>query len=308
MCERRRPRRLRAGDTVAVVAPAGPVPADLLESGLEHLRSWGLRVVIGKHVSDRHNHLDYLAGADADRARDLQEAWCDPGIDGILCARGGYGSMRMLDHLDWSAMASAPPKVFVGSSDVTALHDAMSTHLGLVTLFGPMIATDAFVADPSARDHLWRSLFEPESAMILTRSTTDTLIRGRGRGVTYGGNLSLLAGTLGAPDAPAPPEHGIALLEDVTEEPYRLDRFVTQLLRAGWFDRAHGIALGSWTECGPDETLRSTMSNLLGGLGVPVVWDLGFGHCPGQRTVPLGVAAELDTGASRLSVLRPALL
>lgn len=307
MRERRRPPRLRAGDTVAVVSPAGPVPAEMLEAGLEHLRSWGLRVVVGKHVLDRHGRLDYLAGTDADRAADLQAAWCDPGVSGVLCARGGYGSMRMLEHLDWTAMAAAAPKTFVGSSDITALHDALATQLGLVTLFGPMIATKAFVEDGAAREHLRRSLFTPEAVTILTRPTAGTLLPGRARGITYGGNLSILAAALGAPDAPTPPERGIALLEDITEKPYRLDGYVTQLLRAGWFDRASGIALGSWTECGPLDQVRTTMLDLLGGLGIPVVWELGFGHCSGQRTVPLGVAAELDANAHRLSILQPAL-
>ena len=292
---------------MAVIAPAGPVPTDLLDAGLEHLRSWGLRVVVGKHVRERHSRLDYLAGADVDRAFDLREAWCDPDIDGVLCARGGYGSMRMLDHLDWAEMTAVPPKVFAGSSDVTALHGAMATYLGVVGLFGPMIGTKAFVADQSAREHLRQSLFDPESVTALTGPNTGTLVPGRTRGVTYGGNLSIIAGSLGAPDAPAPPERGIALLEDITEQPYQLDRFVTQLLRAGWFDHACGIALGSWTECGPVEDVRKTMLDLLGGLDVPIVWELGFGHCPSQRTVPLGVAAELDADERRLSILQPAL-
>ncbi|MER5392137.1 LD-carboxypeptidase [Saccharopolyspora sp. NPDC002686] len=308
MRELRRPPRLRAGDAVAVVAPAGPVPEELLESGLAHLRAWGLEPRVGKHVLDRHPRLPHLAGNDADRAADLQDAWCDPDVTAVFCARGGYGSMRVLDHLDWTAMTAAGPKVFTGSSDITALHDAVATQLGLVTVFGPMVATQAFAEDPAAREHLRRTLFQPESVTILTRSTADALVRGRARGTTYGGNLSIVAGSLGAPDAPTPPERGIAMLEDITEKPYQLDRFVTQLLRAGWFDHAAGIALGSWTECGPLEEVRAVMSDLLGGLGVPILWELGFGHCVAQRTIPLGVAAELDTDAQRLSILQPALL
>ncbi|MDA3647609.1 LD-carboxypeptidase [Saccharopolyspora indica] len=308
MRELRRPPRLRSGDTVAVVAPAGPVPEELLDAGLAHLRAWGLQPRVGKHVRDRHPAVNYLAGTDADRAADLQEAWCDPEVAAVLCARGGYGSMRVLDHLDWAEMAAAGPKVFTGSSDITALHDAVATQLGLVTVFGPMVATKAFAEDAAAREHLRRTLFQPESVTILTRSTADALVRGRARGTTYGGNLSIVAASLGAPDAPTPPEHGIALLEDITESPYQLDRFVTQLLRAGWFDHAAGIALGSWTDCGPLEEVRAVMSDLLGGLGVPILWELGFGHCTAQRTIPLGVAAELDTDAQRLSILKPALL
>ncbi len=306
--ERQRAHRLRQGDTVAVVAPAGPVPGDLLDAGIEHLRSWGLRVEVGKHVRARHSRLPYLSAADADRAADLQRAWCDPQVSGVLCARGGYGSLRLLDRLDWAAMARVEPKVFVGSSDITALHEWMCTHLGLATVFGPMVGTEAFVRDDTAREHLRRTLFEPEKVTILTRPDAGTLASGRARGITYGGNLSVLAAVLGSSSAPTPPERGIALLEDVTEKPYRLDGYLTQLLRAGWFDQATGVALGSWSECGPPEEVHAVMRDLLGGLGIPVVWELGFGHCTGQRTVPLGVAAELDTDAQRLSILRPALL
>ncbi|RCW40434.1 muramoyltetrapeptide carboxypeptidase [Halopolyspora algeriensis] len=308
MCERRRPRRLRPGDTVAVVAPAGPVPDDLLDAGLAHLESWGLRVVVGKHVRRRHPRLGYLAATDADRAADLQQAWCDPAVAGVLCARGGYGSMRLLDRIDWPAMAAAGPKILAGSSDLTALHDAVARHLGLASVFGPMTATQAFVEDAPAREHLRRTLFEPESVTTLEQPAAETLLPGRARGVTYGGNLSLLAGMLGTPDAQAPPERGIALLEDVTEEPYRLDRFVTQLLRAGWFDRAGAIALGSWTDCGPPEQVRAVMLDLLGDLGIPILGELAFGHCAGQHTVPLGVAAELDADARQLTLLQPALV
>lgn len=305
--ERNRPPRLRPGDTVALVAPAGPVPADVLDAGLAHLRSWGLRVREGEHLRDRHPRLDYLAGADADRAADLQRAYCDPEVAAVLCARGGYGCTRVLDHLDWTVMSTAGPKALVGSSDATALHEAFAAHLGLVTAFAPMVATRAFVDDAPAREHLRRTLFEPGSTTTIARADAEELVPGRARGVTYGGNLALLAAGLGAPDAAPRPERGIALLEDVSEEPYRIDRALQQLLRAGWFDAASAIALGSWTDCGPPAEVRATLLDRLGGLGVPVLGELGFGHCAGQRTVPLGVSAELDTAARGLSLSRPAL-
>lgn len=302
-----RPPRLRRGDVVALVAPAGPVPGELLEAGLARLRDWGLEVRLGKHVLDRHPRLDYLAGTDADRAADLQQAWCDPEVSAVFCARGGYGCLRVIDHLDFPELAAAEPKILVGSSDVTALHEVFAAELGLVTIFGPMVGTNAFVHDDKARDHLRRTLFEPEGVTILTGRNAETMVRGRALGLTYGGNLSLLAGSLGAGLAARPPERGIALLEDVTEEPYRLDRFLIQLVRAGFFAGATGIALGSWTDCGPVDEVRAMLADLLGDLGVPVLWELGFGHCEAQRTVPLGVAAELDADAQRLSVLQPAL-
>lgn len=305
--DRPRPARLRRGDTVAVVAPGGPIATELLEAGIAHLEQWGINVVVGKHVHRRHPRLDHLAGTDAERAADLRQAWCDPQVSAVLCAKGGYGSMRVLPHLDWAALRAAGPKVLVGSSDVTALHEAFATHLGPVTVFGPMVATEAFVEDSAAREHLRRTLFEPETVTILTRPGADPLVPGRARGITYGGNLSIVAGMLGSPDALRPPERGIAVLEDVTEQPYQLDRFLTQLLRAGWFDRATGVALGSWTECGPPEKVRATLLDVLGGLGIPIVGDLGFGHCAGQRTIALGVTCELDGDARRLTAVTPAL-
>lgn len=308
LAERTRPSRLRPGSRVAVVAPAGPVPADLLDAGVAVLRSWGLTVEVGKHVLDRHSEFGYLAGTDTDRAADLQRAWCDPSVDAVMCARGGYGCLRMLDHLDWTAMAAAGPKVFTGSSDVTALHDAFAAHLDVVTLFSPMIGSVALVDDPVGREHLRRTLFEPESVRVLTMPGAEPLVSGRANGVTTGGNASLVVSALGAADAPPPPDGAIVLLEDVTEEPYRLDRIITQLLRAGWFDRAAGIALGSWTSCGELSQVRALMLDRLGGLGIPVVWELGFGHRDGQLTMPLGVAAELDADASKLTIGAPALL
>ncbi|GDY28503.1 S66 peptidase family protein [Gandjariella thermophila] len=304
--ERLRPRRLRRGDRVAVVAPAGPVPRDQLAQGVAVLRSWGLQVDVAPHVLDGHPDLPYLAAPDLDRARDLQHAWCDPDVHAVLCARGGYGCLRLLDLLDWPAMAAARPKIFAGSSDVTALHEAMGRHLGVVTLFSPMIAGPSF-ADPHAREHLRRTLFEPESVRVLTRPGAGPLVAGRARGVTTGGNASLLVAGLGAWDAAAPPPGAVVLLEDVAEAPYRLDRMLTQLRRAGWFADAAGIALGSWTGCGESEAVRAVLADRLGDLGVPVIWELGFGHRDAPLTVPLGVLTELDADAGTLTVLDPAL-
>ncbi|AHH97754.1 S66 peptidase family protein [Kutzneria albida] len=305
---RTRPPRLVPGDTVAVVAPAGPVPEELLTEGVRLLRGWGLDVRVGEHVLDRHEVFGYLAGSDADRAADLQRAWCDPAVSAVLGARGGYGCLRVLDQVDWAAMRAAGPKVFAGSSDLTAVHDAFAAHLDVVTLFAPMIGSAAFTGDPVAAEHLRRTLFEPESVRVLTRPGAGALVGGRCTGFTSGGNASLVVSALGAHDAPPPPRGAVVLLEDVTEEPYRLDRILTQLLRAGWFEGVAGIALGSWSRCGDLADVRALMADRLGGLGVPVVWELGFGHCPGQLTVPLGVAAELDADAGTLTCVLPALL
>ncbi|MGW1891365.1 S66 peptidase family protein [Streptomyces sp. NPDC002004] len=300
-----RPARLGPGDRVAVVAPSGPVPEERLQAGLDLLRGWDLDPVVAPHVLDREPAFDYLAGTDADRAADLQQAWCDPAVAGVFCARGGYGAQRMADLLDWDALRAAGPKVFVGFSDITALHEAFAARLGLVTLHGPMAAGIDFVKNAAAQEHLRATLFAPET--VRTIRAGRPLVPGRAAGVTLGGCLSLLAAETGTPYARSSARGGLVFLEDVGEETYRLDRCLTQLLRAGWFDSVAGVVLGSWEGCSPYEELRRLFLDRLGGLGVPVVEEFGFGHCEGALTVPFGVRAELDAGAGTLTLDEPAL-
>ncbi|MEW2561630.1 S66 peptidase family protein [Streptomyces griseorubiginosus] len=301
-----RPSRLAPGARVAVVAPSGPIVEERLQAGLDILRGWDLDPVVAPHVLDRHGELGYLAGSDADRAADLQAAWCDPAVDAVLCARGGYGAQRMVDLLDWDAMRAAGPKVLVGFSDVTTLHQAFATRLGLVTLYGPAAAGADFVKNTLAQEHLRATLLAPETVRTLT-SRGPALVPGRARGVTLGGCLSLLATDLGTRHARSGARDGLLLMEDVGEQPYRVDRLLTQLLRTGWLDGVRGIVLGSWESCGPYDVLRTVLAERLGGLGVPVVEEFGFGHCEGALTVPFGVAAELDTEAGTLTLDEPAL-
>ncbi|MFJ4283274.1 LD-carboxypeptidase [Streptomyces massasporeus] len=304
-----RPPRLAPGARVAVVAPSGPVPEERLQAGLDILRGWGLDPVVTPHVLGRHRGLDYLAGTDEQRAADLQNAWCDPSVAAVLCARGGYGAQRMVDLLDWAVMRAAGPKVFAGFSDITVLHQAFATRLGLVTLYGPAAAGVDFLKNARAQEHLRATLFEPESVRTVTAVPPGgtALVPGRARGVTLGGCLSLLVSDLGTPHAHPGARGGLWLVEDIGESPYRLDRYLTQLLRTGWLDGVAGIALGSWAGCGPYEELRTVFADRLGGLGVPVVEEFGFGHGEGALTLPLGVEAELDAQAGTLTLDEPAL-
>ncbi|MEU2711824.1 LD-carboxypeptidase [Streptomyces sp. NPDC007205] len=306
MKELTRPRRLAPGARVAVVATSGPVPEERLQAGLDVLRGWDLDPVAGPHVLDRHAEFGYLAGTDAGRAADLQNAWCDPAVDAVLCARGGYGAQRMTDLLDWEALRAAGPKVFVGFSDVTVLHEAFATRLGLATLHGPMAAGIDFVKNARAQEHLRATLFAPETVRTIA-SGGRALVPGRARGVTLGGCLSLLAAELGTPHARASAAGGLLCLEDVGEETYRLDRYLTQLLRAGWLERVRGVLLGSWQQCSGYQEIRPLLADRLGALGVPVVEEFGFGHCAGALTIPFGVAAELDAEAATLTLDEPAL-
>ncbi|MFE0676344.1 LD-carboxypeptidase [Streptomyces sp. NPDC058867] len=301
-----RPSRLAPGARVAVVATSGPVPEERLEAGLDVLRGWDLDPVVAPHVLDRHPDFGYLAGTDEDRAADLQNAWCDPTVDAVLCARGGYGAQRMTGLLDWEAMRAAGPKVFVGFSDLTALHEAFARRLGLVTLHGPMAAGVDFIKSADAQRHLRATLLAPETVREIA-SGGRAMVPGRARGVTLGGCLSLLASDLGTPHARPSACGGLLCLEDVGEETYRVDRYLTQLLRAGWLDGVSGLLLGSWAECDPYERLRPLLLDRLGGLGVPVVEEFGFGHCPDALTVPFGVTAELDADAGTLTLDEPAL-
>ncbi|MFM9591024.1 S66 peptidase family protein [Streptomyces scabiei] len=304
-----RPARLAPGARVAVVAPSGPVAEERLSAGLDILRGWDLDPVVAPHTLDRHPDFPYLAGTDADRAADLQAAWCDPSVSAVFCARGGYGVQRMVDLLDWDAIRAASPKALVGFSDITALHEAFATRAGVVTLHGPMAAGVDFIKNTRAQDHLRATLFAPETVRTIRAAEgSAALLPGRARGVLLGGCLCLLAAELGNPHARPSARGALLCLEDVGEENYRLDRYLTQLLRAGWLDGVAGVVLGSWAECEPYEKVRALLVDRIGGLGVPVVEEFGFGHGEGALTIPFGVTAELDADAGTLTLDEPALI
>lgn len=299
-----RPRRLRRGDMVAVVAPSGHIDPERLARGVSRLESWGLRVTVGRHVLFR---TRLHAGSDGQRAADLQAAWCDPSVAAVVCARGGSGAARLVDRLDWTAMAAGGPKVLVGFSDVTVLHEAVAHHLGLVSLFGPMAAAAAFAGaapDEVTVEHLRATLFEPQSVRMLSDPGTVCHVDGMARGVLVGGTLAMLANTVGTAASRAA-EGGIVVLEDVAEPAYRIDSMLTQLLRTGWFDGVAGIVLGSWSGCGDGAV--DTVVERLAPMGVPLLAGLPFGHGVPALTLPLGVEADLDTAAGTLSLRQPAL-
>ncbi len=304
--------RLRAGDTVAVTSPAGPVDSARLDAGLAVLESWGLVTRVMPSVLNRHDTFAYLAESDAVRAADFTAAWCDPEVSAVFCARGGYGVQRMVDLLDWSALAEAGPKVLVGFSDVTALHQAFAARLGLSTVHGPVV-TSLGAGDDEARAHLRAMLFEPEKALSLTPSPGESLLSGaaevpgRAEGVLVGGNLALLAAEVGTRNSMTA-SGSVVVLEDVAEETYRLDRMLTQLLRAGWFDGVRGIALGQFTDCGSEESVRDLMRDRLAPLGVPMLWGVPVGHVDRNLAFPQGVPAVLDADAGTLELREPALL
>ncbi|MBT2486266.1 MULTISPECIES: LD-carboxypeptidase [unclassified Microbacterium] len=304
---------LTAGDTVALVSPAGPGNEESLQRAVGYYESWGLRVRVGVSALTPHPRAKYLAGPDEDRRRDLVDAWLDPEVDAVVAVRGGYGALRLLDGIDWERMRGAAarrdgrPKLLTGSSDITALHEAFRAHLDLPTLFCPMPGTNVFRDSEFIRDDVRRWLFEPWEGRELIGPKTEIMVAGRAEGTFTGGNLSLLAAAMGAPESSAPPS-GILFLEDITEEPYRLDGFLTQLRRGGRLAAASGVVLGSWHECGDVDLIHSLMRDEFGHAAVPVLWEQGFGHDPNALSIPLGVDGVLDASGDqpRLTVGRTA--
>lgn len=304
-----RPARLQVGMTVGVVAPASAPGDERLDKGIAVLEAAGYRVVTGDHLYDRHG---YLAGTDAGRAADLTSMFARADVDAVFCARGGYGSVRVLRWVDWQSVRSSP-KVFVGYSDVTTLHLALERHAGMVTFHGPMVTSLGGGLGPEAASCFWRAVTaaEPLGLLAVTGSEMACVVSGRARGRLVGGCLELLAAAVGTPEAPDF-DGRLVLLEDVGIPPYRVDRALAQLGRGGLLERAAGFVVGKATDWQKhdDQVAAITPDMLwreyLAPLGKPTVVGFPFGHEPSPLTLPLGCLAELDADACALQVIEAA--
>ncbi|MBI5153987.1 LD-carboxypeptidase [Candidatus Poribacteria bacterium] len=296
----RRPPVLRNGDCVALLAPAGPARSpEEVESVREALRQLGFRVRLGKSVLKR---SDYLAGSDADRARDLNRAWADPAIRAVFCLRGGYGSGRLLSLLDFDAL-SRSPKLFAGFSDLTSLHGAILRRCGVATLHGPT-AVSAFVGrkvtPAAARTFEWLAgATDALGSYAQAMKWTDpvTIRKGKAAGRLVGGNLTVFCTLLGTPFLPKP-QGKILFLEDVGEEPYRLDRMLNHLRQAGYLAQLQGILLGKFSRCHSRHPGREApgvvLERCLRDFPIPVLANFPAGHCRHHASLPLGCRVELD--------------
>lgn len=305
-----RPPRLAPGDTVAVVSPASPPSGRrLLALGQKRLAALGLQSAPGPHVLSERG---YLAGSDEERLGDLEAAFRDPGVKAIFCSRGGYGVARFLDAFDPS-LARRHPKALIGFSDITVLHLALQK-AGLVSFWGPMPCTGSGWTPFSVRA-LKRALMSaaPVGRVPFTRERRARVLRpGIGQGPITGGTLSLLASSLGT--AYEVETRGrVVFIEDVGEEPYRVDRLMTQLVSAGKLSDAAGIAVGLFTDAEPRHspgkrtlTLEEVVADRLLPLGVPILANVAVGHVPNQLTLPYGVEARLDARAKTLEILESA--
>ena len=301
-----RPPALRPGDRVAVLSASGPAPPAELRTGLDALRFAGLEPVVYPSAEDGGSVRSYLAGDDQLRANDLRSALTDPAIAGILFACGGYGAQRTLAALDWDGLASLPPKVLAGYSDVTAILEAVAARLGWASLHSPMVAASGTGAQYTFAS-LIRALMSPDRAMSISYPGAVTLTAGRARGITLGGNLTLLSSSL-ATSTSRPARGGLLLLEETREEAYRVDRMLTQLRRSGYLDGVAGIIGGTFTDCGEPAEIEDILAERLGDLRVPMIAWADVGHGGRFQTFPVGIAAELDAGARTLSLLDPPLV
>ncbi len=297
-----RPRALAPGARVALVAPAGPMRPDRVDASVDRCRALGLEPVLYPAASGRHR---YLAGSDADRLRDLQDAFDDPAVDAVWALRGGYGTQRILDRLDL-ARQERDPIPFVGFSDNTTLH-VRHAGLGVVSFHGPHPGADF---PPATEDHLRRVLFRAEPPGLLPTRPEDpeprTLVGGRAEGPLVGGNLAMLASLCGTRDALRAAGR-VLFLEEVGEAAYRVDRMLLQLRRSGALEGVRGLALGRFTPGEDDEhPVEEVLREYAEALGVPAVVDLPFGHVEHNCTLPVGARARLDADAASLELLEPA--
>ncbi len=283
-----RPGRLRPGDRVAVVAPAGPVPRESFAAGSEILGA-RYQLVHSQRIFDRHG---FLAGEDAARRGELQAALDDASVRAVICARGGYGLMRIVAHLDASRWRAAP-KPIVGFSDVTVLH-AWAAAAGVVSVHGPVV-TQLGKLPPEDAQSLFALLESPAPPPPV--AGLRALVPGRAEGPLIGGNLEMLASLAGTKYAPSL-EGAILFLEETGERPYRIDRTLTQLQLAGAFDRITGVLLGDLIGCaekdGSGPSAEEVILERVTHLGVPVLAGAPFGHGVRNLSLPHGARVRLE--------------
>jgi muramoyltetrapeptide carboxypeptidase len=313
-----KPKRLAAGDTVALVSPASATFNSIdLQIARESLQALGFKVRQGEHMLERHG---YLAGSDKARAEDINKAFADRSVAAIHAIRGGWGSARLLPYLDFDTIRRNP-KVLIGYSDITALLLSIHARTGLLTFHGP-IGLGRW--DAWSLDYYRRVLMNGEAvafsnkqgisgernSLVQVEFRTVTATPGKARGRLLGGNLTVLTAILGSPYLPDW-EDAILFCEDVGEDLYRVDRMFTQLKLAGVLGKIKGFVFGTCSECGPGEgygslTLEEIIRDHIKPLGVPAWQGAMIGHAQPQWTLPVGAPVEIDAAAGTMTMLEPA--
>ena len=293
------PARLKPGDTIGIVAPAGPFDTEKFYRGLEVLEAMGFQTSFS---DDLFIKKGYLAGSDTHRAELVNRFFADKKIKAIVCARGGFGSLRILPLLDYEAIQKNP-KIFVGFSDISALLSALYTKCGLVTFHGPMVTTLGN-ATQKTRDDLFLAFTAEKNLTIKPRQGV-TIKPGKASGPVAGGNLTTLCHLIGTPFEPNFKGH-ILFLEDQGEASYRIDRLLTQMKIAGCLKGLTGLVLGSFEDCGPINEIFRIVQNTFKGDTIPILAGFDAGHGNSNSTIPMGLEATLDADKHLLLFHAPA--
>ena len=290
--------RLKKGDTIGLITPGSFISDEGLEKAVKNVEELGFKVKLGKNIRKKRG---FNAGTDAERLSDLHEMFGDPQVQGIWCARGGYGTTRLLPGLDFKFIRKHP-KALIGYSDITALLNAIHSATGMVGFHGPVASS---TMTDYTREHFMRVLTEEHRGYVIRPLETEEEKvsapphrPGHATGKLTGGNLTLLAALAGTPWQPEY-RKALVFIEEIGEKPYRIDRMLTQIRQASRIAEAAGIALGAFNDCQPDEdelslSLEETLADRLLPLGKPLAGGLSFGHIKNQCTLPIGVRATLQ--------------
>lgn len=294
------PKGLQPGSRIGIAAPAGPFNTEKFAAGIKVLENLGFEPVVPSRLSTRKG---YLAGDDTHRVSVIHRLFTDPSVDAILCARGGYGCMRILPLIDFSAIRRHP-KIFIGFSDITTLLTVLYTRCAMVTYHGPVVTSlamgskqtgEALVAATSSR---CRIVIEPENGFVLNP--------GVAVGPVIGGNLTILSHLVGTPYMPRYDGH-LLFLEDCNEKPYRIDRMLTQMRLSGCLDEIAGLFLGQFKDCDSLDMIKEIVVDIFQDRDIPIMGGFEIGHERTNLTLPIGLSARLDTGSRQLSYQEPAI-
>ncbi|MDY0083407.1 MAG: LD-carboxypeptidase [Ignavibacteriaceae bacterium] len=311
-----KPPRLKPGDKLAIIAPGSYISKNELQESITNLNQLGFETTYSEKILLQ---TGYFAGSDKERADDLMEKFADKSVKGIVCARGGYGCIRILPMLDYDLIKSNP-KVLIGYSDVTALLYGIYQKSGLITFHGP-VGTSTF--NDYSVDNFKRVLINSEQNELFKNSESETdenkygvstIVKGKGKGRFVGGNLSIMVSLIGT-EFDVDYSGKIIFIEEIGEEPYRIDRMLTQLIQSGKFDNASGIMMGIFSKCESKVkdpsfdktfTLMEVLKDRLSNLKIPVVYGMSFGHIVDKFTIPFGALAELDADNQTFTLLEKA--
>lgn len=310
-----RPKRLKKGDTIGLIAPGYAIKPEILEEAINTLHALGFKTYHTDRIVGNHG---YFSNTDEERARDLNEMFANSKVDGILCARGGYGCTRIMTKIDYDNILKNP-KALIGFSDVTALLNGIYKETGLVTFHGPVGST---LNDPYSIEQLENVVMRPQKKYTLTNVDLDaekksdpiyeryTITPGTAQGKLVGGSLTLINALIGTPHE-IDFTDAIVCIEDVEEAPYRIDRMLTQLIEGRTFKKAAGIVFGVCAGCNESTnpqsfSLKEVILDRIRPLGIPAVHGMSFGHVENNFTFPIGIRARLDAGPMRLELLEKA--